>query len=115
MTNRRDRRRASAQHRAQEARLRKDVVDHPTDSWEKAAAMVWEVIDEAHRQGVRVVLRPTTMPSPHGPTGPIEIARSDDGRSLVITLFDTPEDLRREFVAKVAAIGGVQIIREERA
>jgi hypothetical protein len=115
--NRRGRRRAEAQQRAQEARLRKGsgVTDHLVDSWEKAAVMVCEVIDEAQRQGVQIFLRPTTVPSPHGPTGPIEIARSDDGRSLVITLFDVPENLRREFMVKLAAIGGVQIIREERA
>jgi hypothetical protein len=83
--------------------------------WLKAAQLVWQVIDEAHRQGARVILRPTTAPSPHGSDGPIELARSADGRSLMITLFGVPGSLRREFIAKSAETGAVQILLEGQA
>jgi len=103
--NRKDRRRAKAQQRAQELPL----------DWLKATELVGGVIEEASQRGMQVILRPTTAPSPHGVTGPIEIATSDDGRSVVITLFAVPEDLRKEFVAKLDKTGIVQIIREEHA
>jgi len=98
-------RRAEAQQRAQK----------PPLDWLKAAELVWAVIEEASQRGMQVILRPTTTPSPHGVTGPIEIATSDDGRSVVITLFAVPEDLRKEFVAKLGKTGIAQVIREEKA
>jgi hypothetical protein len=103
--SRKDRRRAEAQQRAQKSPL----------DWLKAAEVVATVIEEASPRGMQVILRPTTTPSPHGVTGPIEIVTSDDGRSVVITLFAVPEDLRKEFVAKLGKTGIAQVIREEKA
>ena len=79
---------------------------------EKAAAVVFGVIEEANRRGMQVVMRPTTMPSPHGRDGPIEIATSTDGRTVMITLFDMSEDIRREFVTRFGESGLAEIIRE---
>ena len=106
--NRKDRRRAEAKQRALELRL--DWRD-----WPKAAELVVAVIEEASRRGMQAILRPATTPSPHGAATPIEIATSADGRSVVITLFAVPEDLRKEFVAELGKIGIAQIIREENA
>jgi hypothetical protein len=103
--NRRNRRRAEAQQRAQELPL----------DWLKAAELIVAIIEEAPQRGMQVILRPTTTPSPHGVTGPIEIATSDDGRSVVITLFAMPENLRKKFVAKLGKTGIAQVIREEKA
>ena len=131
--NRRDRRRAESAQRAQERRLQKDVerlssllddvkrgaaktvieTGYAAD-WEKAALAISELMAAAAREGVRVFLRPTTTPSPHGRDAPIEIGRSEDGRGIFITLFDVPEDIRQDFIAKAARSNAFQIIREER-
>jgi hypothetical protein len=103
--NRKDRRRTEAQRRAQELPL----------DWLKAAELVCAVIEEAHQRGMQVILRPTTTPSPHGVTGPIEIATSADGRSVVITLFAVPDDPRKEFIAKAGKTGIARVVREENA
>jgi hypothetical protein len=93
---------------------RKQPIIHDLD-WLKAAELVAGVIDEASQRGMQVILRPTTVRSPHGPSSPIEIVTSADGRSVTITLFDVPEDLRQSFISDAARAGVARIIKEEKA
>jgi hypothetical protein len=80
---------------------------------EKAAHLIVSVIDEAARRGMQVFLRPTVTPSPHGPSGPIQIETSEDGQRVTITLFGLTERQRQSFVAR--SLAGARIVREIRA
>jgi hypothetical protein len=80
-----------------------------------APALAASVIERASAEGMQVFVRPTTAPSPHGPDSPIQIETAEDGRSMTVTLYSMPEELRREWVLRLGGAPGVQVIRQTRA